>query len=1187
MHRGEASPRLVGEERQRLLVDCERPLGKEEGSAFSKFVEVLRADLEYRHGASQKLNIRIGTEPRQHKTCKARIVGLAQVMPIEIVELGKVETRGRLAYVDHVEPLDRLLAADDFLIAVAPAKTQQVIEHGFGQYAQLVAIGIDAERAVALGQLRPVGAVNKRHVAVDRHLPAHRMNDDELAEGVVEMVVAAQDVSDVHVMVVDHDRQHVCRRTVAAKDHEVVDLDVLNRDSALDEVVDHRLAFARGLDAHDVGLAFGPRGRGSVTPFAVDAEGTALILRLLAASGEFFLRQVTAVGVAAFQHLRSNFGVTVRAGELEDRCFVASKAQPGQAVEDGVDCRLSRTGTVGVLDTKQVFPAMVPRKKPVEQRRAGAADMEVSGWRGGKARDDGPHGRRFARCTVACHPSNLPVLCEAMASPAATLSISPPAGLEAAAMQHGPWNSASDLSRGLGTLERFLSSAGFDRGPWLAVAFGAGVAAWFGLAGPAQWMALAAACLSLAAVTFAPWNAWGNLPYLRKVMLVLPLLVLAGCLAVWLRSGVVGTPAIDGPVAGTFAARVLSVEQQPALERERLVLAMREPETGRAIRVRVNVPAANGVPNLAEGDMIRFKARLMPPAAPMLPGAFDFARSAWFGGLSATGSVIGDIAVVEAGSGRSETLSDLRARLARHVGAQMSDAEAGIATAFVTGDRGGISKGDEDAMRDAGLAHLLSISGLHVSALIGAVYVLAIRLLALIPWLALRVRLPVLAAGAGALGGIGYTILTGSEVPTVRSCIGSLLVLGALALGREPLSLRMLATAAFCVLLLWPEAVTGPSFQMSFGAVLAIVALSGAAPIRRFLSPRDESPALKVLRHLALVLLTGVVIELSLMPIGLYHFHRTGAYGALANVVAIPLSTFLIMPLIGLALMLDIAGMGAPLWWLAEQAIALMLALAHWIAARPGAVTMLPAAGTGAFLLFVAGGLWLALWSGRVRLLGLVPAVAGATMVALAPTPDVFVSGDGRNVGLMSGDGEQFFLLRDSGASYARDNLLELAGMEGQPAMIDRWPGARCNRDFCAVPVRREGHEWRLLIGRGRDTVPERALAAACDRADIVISDRWLPRSCSPRWLKADRATLGRTGGVSIRLAAREIRTVAETQGNHSWWRPAIARRSRSGQPITPETGAARNEAAQELIIAATGTEREGSHSLAPPRTGQ
>src|SRR5690606_27391441 len=209
------------------------------------------------------------------------------------------------------------------------------------------------------------------------------------------------------------------------------------------------------------------------------------------------------------------------------------------------------------------------------------------------------------------------------------------------------------------------------------------------------------------------------------------------------------------------------------------------------------------------------------------------------------------------------------------------------------------------------------ISGLHVSAVIAAAYLLAVKLLALWPWLALRVRLPLVAAGVAALAGVAYTLLTGAEVPTVRSCVGAVLVLIALALGREPLSLRMVAVGAIFVLLLWPEALVGPSFQMSFAAVIAIVALHGAAPVRAFLAPREEGWPVWIARRVAMLLMTGVVIEIALMPIVLFHFHRAGLYGALANVVAIPLVTFVSMPLIALALLLDVVGGGAPVWWLA------------------------------------------------------------------------------------------------------------------------------------------------------------------------------------------------------------------------------------------------------------------------------
>ncbi len=684
-------------------------------------------------------------------------------------------------------------------------------------------------------------------------------------------------------------------------------------------------------------------------------------------------------------------------------------------------------------------------------------------------------------------------------------------------------------------LEQFLGNAGFERGPWLVVGLITGIALWFVLPDRSAWAGVIAVGITLAALPMLIWREHDDRTRLRQAIAAMALVVAMGTGLIWVRSTMVGSTAIERPVLALLDARVLERIEQPSEDRVRLVLATREPGSGRPVKVRVNLPRASDRAGIAEGAIVRLRARLMPPAPPMLPGAYDFARTAWFDGLAATGSVQGDIRVL-APAQEAALLASVKRRLSAHVRSQLGGSPGAIAAAFASGDRGAIDPADDDAMRDAGLTHLLSISGLHVSAVIAAAYVLSIRLLALWPWLALRVRLPLVASSIGAAVGVGYTLLTGAEVPTVRSCIGALLVLIAMELGREPLSLRMVAAAAFLVLLLWPEAAAGPSFQMSFAAVLAIVALHGSAHARAFLLPSERGWLDWFGRRILMLLLTGVVIELALMPIGMFHFHRAGVYGALANVIAIPLVTFVSMPLIGLALLLDLGSLGAPAWWLAGKSLDLLLAIAHWTAGQPGAVQRLPMMGNWPFALFMAGGLWLALWRGKVRLLGFVLVALAALLTAATPTPDLLVSGDGSQVAI-SGEGERLLMLKDSRSSFTRDNMLELSGMGGEPLAFAQWPGARCSSDFCSVSLTRQGRVWHLLIARSRDRIEERALAAACERADIVIADRWLPRSCRPRWLKGDRRMLEHTGGLAITLSSRHVRTVAEGQGRHGWWR--------------------------------------------------
>jgi competence protein ComEC len=703
-----------------------------------------------------------------------------------------------------------------------------------------------------------------------------------------------------------------------------------------------------------------------------------------------------------------------------------------------------------------------------------------------------------------------------------------------AALRHTHWRKRVSLSSAGDAIEHFLETAGFDRAPWLVVAFACGIAAWFVLPSPIQWVIAIAAGVCMAVLAAALWRGREGRNRLLLSGVCLGLLLSAGVGTIWLRSELVGVPGITEPLSGRFDGRILERIEQPAHERVRLVIAMRHPESREPVKIRVNVPVEFDREELRESALIRFDARLMPPAPPMLPGGNNFARTAWFEGIVATGSVNGNVELLERGE-RTSLISGAQRILSGHVMSRLDGAPGAIAAAFASGDRGAISAADEEAMRDAGLTHLLSISGLHVSAVIAATYFLAIKLLALFPWLALRTRLPVLAAATAALAGIGYTLLTGAQVPTVRSCVAAMLVLGALAMGRDALSMRMVAVAAFVVLLLWPESLVGPSFQMSFAAVITIVALHGAAPVRKFLSPREEAWWRRTGRGAFMLLVTGVVIEIALMPIVLFHFHRAGVYGALANVVAIPLVTFVSMPLIALALVLDLLGAGAPIWWLVGKSLDILLAIAHFTAERPGAVKLMPQMGLTTFGLFLIGGIWIALWQGRVRLYGFVPVVGASIMLLATPVPDLLISGDGRHVGITL-DGGRLLVLRESRSDYARDNLMELAGVQGEPTTVEDWPSAECSIDFCVLMLSRAGHDWQILMSRTRNRVAERALAAACERADIVVSDRWLPRSCRPRWLKADRRLLEETGGLAVLLDGPRLESVAKSQGQHGWW---------------------------------------------------
>jgi competence protein ComEC len=680
-------------------------------------------------------------------------------------------------------------------------------------------------------------------------------------------------------------------------------------------------------------------------------------------------------------------------------------------------------------------------------------------------------------------------------------------------------------------LESWLEAERAQLPLWLPVGLVAGVAAWFRLPSPATWggFLLAMAAVVLAGLAFGRGGRAGRAVALSALALAM------GCALVWAKAEWRRAPVLERPSVARFEALVEAVEPLPAREATRLLLHPRG--DGLPPRVRLTVSQENMPEGLRPGAVVAIRARLVPPPSAAVPGAYDYAAVAWFRGVGASGRALEPIRIVTPASsgGPSRWLAEARIDLTRHILTRLPDGAGGVAAALATGDMGAVSESDNEAFRSSGLAHLLSVSGLHLTAAVGAMMLIALRLLALSPWLALRAPLLLIAGGVGALSGIAYTLLTGAEVPTVRSLIAALAVLAGMALGRDAMTLRLVATGAMVCVLLWPEAVAGPSFQLSFAAILSIVALHELDWTRRTFEAREEGMVRRLIRELASLLLTGLVVEAALAPIAIFHFHRAGLYGAMANIVAIPLTTFVIMPAEALALLLDIAGLGAPLWWVAGRALALLLWIAHRVGGMPGAVTFVPAMSSGAFALLVAGGLWLALWRTRARLLGLAPIVAGLTLTVMAQPADIFITGDGRHLAVRGTDG-RVALLRERTGDYIRGALSELSGREGDAAVpLDSLSGASCSPDACVADLERGGRTWRLLATRSPYRIDRSTMEPACAAADIVASDRRLPGWCRPRWLKADVRLLVGTGGLAIHLDRPTVETVAERQGQHPW----------------------------------------------------
>ncbi len=669
---------------------------------------------------------------------------------------------------------------------------------------------------------------------------------------------------------------------------------------------------------------------------------------------------------------------------------------------------------------------------------------------------------------------------------------------------------------------------------WLPVALGAGVLLYFAL--PSE-PALAWCWLALPGPALAWWLGRRH-PHLGWAAGMLAALALGLALGIWHAAR--HPPALEPPRTATqLSGQVAMVEALPAGVRVTLVAPRFGEGAPQARHVRVRLkrddPARPQV-----GDQVLVRALVRAPAAPAFPGAWDFQRAAWFSGLGGSGFALGlaDVAPGEAGP---PPLAGLRAAIEARVVAAMPAAAGAVSVALLTGGQSAIPAADLAAMRDSGLAHLLSVSGLHIAIVMGLSFAVARLGLALVPWVALRLPGKLLAGVAALAVGGGYMLLTGSAVPMQRSFGMAALATLALLTGRRAITLRGWALAAAAVMVLQPEAVAGPSFQMSFAAVLALISgWEWLRPRLNAMAPGDGWRRRVVLAVFGLVA-TSLLAGAATTPFGLYHFGRLQLYGVAANAVAVPLTSALVMPagMAAVALMpFGLEGLAlAPMQWGVEAT----LWVARCVAAWPGAsLVAMPLPGWGLGLVTL-GMLWLCLWRGGWRGWGLPLIGLGMLSGSLARPPDLLVSDDARMIAVRTEAG--VFLQRQSGGNaLVREMWLRAWGAEDAAALPREVAagGVACTPGGCVLHAVPE-----VVLLRG-DPARE-----ACARAALVVSAEPVRGRCRAQVL--DRFSVWREGAHAVWFGATGVTVLSDRawRGNRPWVPPPPRARG-PAEPMAP-----------------------------------
>src|SRR5262245_19440125 len=669
--------------------------------------------------------------------------------------------------------------------------------------------------------------------------------------------------------------------------------------------------------------------------------------------------------------------------------------------------------------------------------------------------------------------------------------------------------------------------------PWLPIAFGAGILVYFSAEHEPALVAALALLAILIGATFLARSRPLAFPCLLAVTAMAAGFATATLKSARVAHPVLRAPAFDVSLTGWIEVR----EERP--RSQRIVVKVQTIE-GRGLTElpeRVRLSAARGAAPPV-GSFVAIKARLDAPLEPLRPGGYDFARDLYFQGIGATGFAHGAIKPVEPPGRPSAWLryatfiDGIRNAIDARIRANLPGDTGAIASALITGKRDAISPAVNDAMYVSSLAHVLSISGYHMAVLAGVVFFAVRGLLAPAPALALRRPIKKWAAAAALGAAAFYLLLSGAEVATQRAFIMTAIVLVGVMVDRSALTLRNLALAALGVLLLAPEAVVHPSFQMSFAATLALVAayerglpwmIAGAD------TPLGARIALWGGREILALLLASLVAGLATTLYASYHFHRLAPYGTLANLLAMPMVSIVAMPSGLLALVALPFGFDGPLWRLMGIGIDWMIAVALWVASLPGAVGRIPAFGAGPLLAGTAGLVLICLLRTPLRWCG-AGVLAIAILWALNPVrPDVMVADGGHAFAVRASDG-RLAILKTGNDTFAVREWLAADGDARLPNDPSLAAGFTCDPVGCIVRLR-DGSLASVVLGA-------EAFEEDCGRAAIVLSARSAPPFC--RATVVDRNLWRAIGALALTRSGNGFDTKAARPATQQrpWARP-------------------------------------------------
>ncbi|GHB35412.1 competence protein ComEC [Pseudovibrio japonicus] len=666
---------------------------------------------------------------------------------------------------------------------------------------------------------------------------------------------------------------------------------------------------------------------------------------------------------------------------------------------------------------------------------------------------------------------------------------------------------------------------------WYALSHLAGVLVYFSLPAEPYSVLSGTPCILLAIFVFHRWRV-GRL----SVGLLALLFFAVGFFLADLRVEYARGDPLERPVTRKVEGVIAGVKQSGKSAYSVILTEVVSYSTGRTtsfpFRIRLSIKGMKTAP--AMGDRMELKARLLPPGGVVRPGGYDFARTAFFSGIGAVGYALSKPVVTPGPEGTSfrQVVEYVRSGIAQRIRRVLDNSpESSFAVALLVGKRDYLAVDDKDALRKAGLAHVLAISGMHMGLVTSLVF-LAVRLaLSLSQTLALKGHIHVYASLSALTAATVYLGLSGASVATQRAYLMAVLILCAGLLGRRAFSVRGLALACLVLLSLRPEEVLAPGFQMSFIAVLALLSayslgkdwlLGSGTRLGYEKASWFQKVGRTALKWVLACGLTSLIAGAATAPIAAMHFEQVAPYGLLGNILAMPVVTFVVMPL-GLLSLLAIP-LGADAFFLhgMEAGLALVLRAAYAVSSLSEGLTSLGVASLTGYLLVILAIVQLSVMPLRLKWFSAPVFAAGFLAFVADRPPDVVVADAGKHIAFYREDGA--FRLTSSRMSFAADSLLRAGGYSAQAfkAHKARAPDRACDDGGCVMKVspqlspRQERISGEPVLLAQPKTVD--AIEADCRLATIVVTQVQAPPSCRAE-LVIDQQTFGARGSAYIWLS--------------------------------------------------------------------